>query len=81
MNTEIHLHDLVALIEDVPTKHFTSDQRLLLRRGQIGTVVMAYGGDAFEVEFADAGGRTYALLPIPARQLMRLRDGPELAAA
>ena len=81
MNTKFHLHDVVALLEDLPAKHFETDQPLLLRRGQIGTIVMTYDGNAFEVEFADPDGRTYALLPVQASRLMRLRDVPEYAMA
>jgi hypothetical protein len=40
MSGEIKMHDIVALLQDVRTKHFESGQALLLRRGQIGTVVM-----------------------------------------
>jgi len=81
MNSDIHLHDVVALLEDLPARHFETDQPLLLRRGQIGTVVMTYDGTTFEVEFAGPDGRTYALLPIPVSALMILRDTPEYAAA
>jgi hypothetical protein len=81
MNTKFHLHDVVALLEDLPAQHFETDQPLLLRRGQIGTIVMTYDGNTFEVEFADPDGRTYALLPVQAGRLMRLRDVPEYAMA
>lgn len=81
MNGEIHLHDVVVLLEDVPTTHFENGQPLRLRRGQVGTVVMTYDGTAFEVEFADRDGRAYALLPIPAEKLLTLRDTPEPAVA
>jgi len=81
MNTKFHLHDVVALLEDLPAKHFETDQPLLLRRGQIDTIMMTYDEDAFEVEFADPDGRTYALLPVQASRLMRLRDVPEYAMA
>jgi hypothetical protein len=81
MNGEINMHDVVALLEDTPARHFVSGQSLLLRRGQIGTVVMTYDGNAFEVEFADRDGRAYAILPIKASRLMILHDTPELAAA
>jgi hypothetical protein len=81
MNNDIHLHDVVALLEDLPARHFETDQPLLLRRGQIGTVVLTYDGMTFEVEFAGPDGRTYALLPIAANKLMVLRDTPEDAAA
>ena len=77
MNGEIHLHDVVALLEDMPARHFETGQSLLLRRGQMGTVVMTYDGSAFEVEFAGQDGRAYAILPIPAQKLMVLRDVPE----
>ena len=81
MNDGIHLHDVVALLEDLPGRHFETSQPLLLRRGQIGTVVMIYDGTTFEVEFAGPDGRTYALLPIAASKLMVLRDTPAHAAA
>jgi len=81
MNTKFHLHDVVALLEDIPAKHFETDQPLLLRRGQIGTIVMTYDGSAFEVEFAGPDGRAYALLPVQATQLMQLRDVAEYAMA
>jgi hypothetical protein len=81
LNAKLQLHDVVALLEDTSAKHFETDQPLLLRRGQIGTVVMTYGGSAFEVEFAGPDGRAYALLPVEAGKLMLLRDVPEYAAA
>jgi hypothetical protein len=30
------MHDVVALLEDLPATHFETNERLLLRRGQIG---------------------------------------------
>ena len=78
---EIHMHDVVALLEDTPAQHFETAQSLVLRRGQIGTVVMTYDGTAFDVEFAGRDGRAYALLPISADRLMLLRDTPDYAAA
>ena len=81
MNGEIHLHDIVALLEDTPAEHFEKSEPLVLRRGQIGTVVMTYDGTAFEVEFAGRDGRAYAILPIKADKLMVLRDSPEFATA
>lgn len=81
MSSDIHLHTVVALLEDLAVKHFETGQPLMLRRGQIGTVVMTYDGTTFEVEFAGPDGRTYALLPIAANKLMVLRDTPENVAA
>ena len=81
MNNDIHIHDAVVLLENTRSKHFETGQPLMLRRGQVGTVVMAYDGSAFEVEFAGRDGRAYALLPVAAKNLMLLKDTPELAAA
>lgn len=77
----IKMHDVVALMQDVRTKHFESRQALLLRRGQIGTVVMTYQVGACEVEFADRDGRAFAILPLQPDQLMLLHDAPDFAAA
>ena len=71
------MHAIAALLEDTRTTHFESGEPVLLRRGGIGTVVMLYDGGACEVEFADRSGRTYALLPLSADQLLVLLDTPE----
>ena len=81
MNGEIQMHSLVALLDDVPASHFATGTPLTLRRGQIGTVVMTYDGTAFEVEFADAQGRAFAILPVAAGKLMLLHDAPATVAA
>jgi hypothetical protein len=81
MNAAIQMHDVVALLDDVPARHFTTGQPLLLRRGQIGTVVMTYDGTAFEVEFAGPDGRAYALLSVPAGELIVLHESPVVATA
>ena len=77
MQDVIHMHDVVALLEDIPTTHFATDRPLMLRRGQIGTVVMTYDGAAYEVEFADSDGRAYALMAIDASKLMVLHETPQ----
>ena len=81
MNAAIRMHDVVALLEDVPARHFETGHPLTLRRGLIGTVVMTYDGTAFEVEFAGRDGRAYALLPVSADKLMGLHESPVSAAA
>ena len=81
MRTAIQMHDVVALLEDVPARHFETGQPLLLRRGQIGTVVMTYDGTAYEVEFSGRDGRAYAMLPVPAEKFMVLHEQPLVAAA
>lgn len=58
------LLDVVALLEDLPEEG--------LYRGQVGTIVELLENDIFEVEFNDDEGQTYAMLPLPAHQLMML---------
>ena len=72
MNETIKLLDVVALTEDI-------SQRSLVR-GQVGTVVEVLGSDAFEVEFCDDDGRTYASLALRSSQLMVLHYRPALVA-
>jgi Domain of unknown function (DUF4926) len=81
MSGALKLHDVVALLDDVPTKHFESGRPLVLRRGQIGTVVMTYSDGACEVEFADRDGRAFAILSLQPGKLMLLHDAPDYAAA
>ncbi len=81
MDNEIRINDVVALLEDTATQHFETGRSLLLRRGQIGTIVMTYDGRTFEVEFSSRDGHSYALLPIEGSKLMLLRDSPESAVA
>ncbi len=81
MNRNLHMHDVVALLEEVPAKHFESGRPLLLHRGQIGTVVMTYMDGTCEVEFADRDGRAYAILPVQPDKLIVLYDAPDFAAA
>jgi hypothetical protein len=76
----IKIHDVVALLQDVRTKHFESGRSLLLRRGQIGTVVMTYPDGAYKVEFADRDGRASAILCLRPEQLMILHDTSDFAA-
>ena len=75
------MHDVVALLEATPTKHFESGDPILLRRGQIGTVVMTYEDGACDVEFADRNGRAYALLTLLPDKLLVLNETPEHIAA
>lgn len=80
MNSEIHMHDSVAPTEDITTRHFLTGAPLTLRRGRIGKVVMTCDGSAFDVEFADAQDRAFALLPIAADKLLLLHDATTAAA-
>jgi len=66
------LLDVVALTEDLPDRG--------LVRGQVGTIVELLAPEVFEIEFCDYEGRTYALLAVPASQLMVLHHEPVEAA-
>ena len=63
--------DIVALLKAIPEKR--------LSKGAIGTIVHLYKDDFYEVEFADSKGETYALLTLPAENLLLLRHEPEMA--
>ncbi len=72
MANTITLLDVVALTVDLPEVN--------LWRGQVGTVVdILAGGTAFEVEFSDRNGRTYATLGLRPDQIMVLRYQPVTA--
>ncbi|MBE9064348.1 DUF4926 domain-containing protein [cf. Phormidesmis sp. LEGE 11477] len=79
----IQMHDVVALLKDTKTQFFPNGRDILLKKGQIGTVVEEYnGGEAFEVEFSDNDGQAYAMVTLKAENLMVLYDQPvELAIA
>ena len=71
--TDIRMHDLVALLEDLPATHYETGRPLTLCPGEVGTVVMTYDGSAVEVEFSADDGCAYARLPIPVDKLLVLR--------
>jgi len=77
MNT-IKEYDLVALIEDVMATHKTTHQPILLRRGQMGTVLMSFDHQAFLIDFTDQQGNTFAMETIESVKLLRLITEPEL---
>jgi hypothetical protein len=67
------LLDTVALLEDLP--------ELGLHRGQVGTIVEIYEPRAFEIEFIDIQGHTYALETLNAEQLILLHHQSVMATA
>ena len=71
MKNKVKLLDVVALTEDLLEQE--------LKRGQVGTVVEVLAPDAFEVEFVDKNGRTYAELAVTLDKLLVLHYEPELA--
>ena len=72
MPDALELLDVVALLRDEPAQHLT--------RGQVGTIVERLAPDVYEVEFSDDQGRTYALVPVRADDLLRLHHQPVQAA-
>ena len=68
MHKPIELLAVVALADDLPAEG--------LVRGQVGTVVETLANDHFEVEFSDDQGKTYAMLPLAAGQLIVLHHAP-----
>ena len=63
---KIKLLDTVALLEDLPERR--------LKRGEVGTVVEILAPDAYEVEFCDDEGQTYAELALRGEQIVALHN-------
>jgi Domain of unknown function (DUF4926) len=70
---DFELLSVVALMRDIP------DTGLV--RGQVGTVVEIFSPDAYEVEFSDDDGKTYASLSLKSTDLLRLHHQPIHEAA
>ena len=79
MNT-IQEYDLVALTEDVTATHKITHQPILLRRGQLGTVLMSFDSHAFLIDFTDQQGNTFAMETVDCSKLLQLIQEPELVA-
>jgi hypothetical protein len=60
--------DIVALTQNLPD--------LGLYKGQVGTIIEVYEPTAFEVEFVNLKGKTYAVETLEASQLMQLYYAP-----
>lgn len=71
MNSKPSLHDVVALLSDVPEHS--------LSRGQVGTVVELLDNDTALIEFSDDNGRAYAITPVKSSQVLLLHYEPEAA--
>ena len=71
MDETPQLLDVVALLSDLPEHG--------LVRGQVGTVVELLNG-AYEVEFSDDEGKTYAELALEPHRLLVLHHRPPRAA-
>ena len=71
MQEPVKNFDVVALLADVPEAK--------LARGQVGTVVETLANNNLLVEFSDDEGKTYALAPIAANQILVLHYEPKAA--
>lgn len=65
---DIEVLDVVALVRDCPERQLVA--------GQVGTVVEALDNNAFEIEFVDDHGHTYATAALKAEDLMVLHYTP-----
>ncbi len=55
----IQEYDLVIIDRDTPATHKETHQPILLRKGQVGTVLMNFNHKACLIDFADQQGVTY----------------------
>ena len=53
---QIQEYDLVAIDRDIYATHKETNEPILLRKGQVGTVVMDFDGEGFLIDFADGKG-------------------------
>jgi hypothetical protein len=74
-------YDVVALTQEIQAIHKATHQPILLRPGQVGTILMSFENQAYLVDFADAQGNTYAMETVSAENLMQLVYDPLLAYA
>lgn len=65
MDKPLQLLDVVALLTEIP------DEKLSI--GQVGTIVEELADNVYEVEFADAKGRTLTTCAVEAKDLLKLR--------
>ncbi|MGB3509944.1 MAG: DUF4926 domain-containing protein [Microcoleaceae cyanobacterium] len=70
--TQLQELDIVALTEDRQTTHFETGEPITLSKGQVGTIVIVFNNNVFEVDFSDNDGTTYAMETILGNQLLQL---------
>ncbi|NJN60094.1 MAG: DUF4926 domain-containing protein [Leptolyngbyaceae cyanobacterium SL_5_9] len=71
-------YDVVALTDEIQAIHKETKQPILLKRGQVGTVLTSFNDQAYLIDFSDAGGKTYAMETVPSDSLMVLVYEPSL---
>ena len=77
----LHEYDIVALIAEIQAIHKATSGPILLRPGQVGTILMSFDDRTYLVDFADAEGNTYAMETITSEKLMQLVYEPRPACA
>ena len=73
---QIQEYDLVAIDRDIYATHKETNEPILLRKGQVGTVVMDLDGESFLIDFADGERTTYAMETVSADRLIPLLYNP-----
>ena len=73
-------YDLVALMDQITSIHKAIQKPIVLKRGQVGTVLMLFNNEACLVDFVDDRGQTYAMETVPIDKLLRLVHEPEFTA-
>ena len=74
--SEIQEYDLVVVDQDILASDKETKQPILLRKGQVGTVLMDFDGEAYLIDFADKEGTTYAMETISKGKLIPLLYQP-----
>ena len=74
-------YDLVVLTKDISAIHKQNQTPILLRRGQVGTVIMDFEQQAFLIDFADEEGVTYAMETVDKKYLIPLLYQPSSVLA
>ena len=74
-------YDLVALTKDISAIHKQTQTPILLRRGQVGTVIMDFEEQAFLIDFANSEGITYAMETVDKKYLIPLLYQPSSVLA
>ena len=74
--SQIKEYDLVVIDRNISATHKETKQPILLRKGQVGTVLVDFDGEAFLIDFADEKGTTYAMETLPAENLIPLLYNP-----
>jgi len=74
--SQLKEYDLVAIAQDISATHKETKQSILLRKGQVWTVVMNFEGEAFLIDFANEQAITYAMEIVPRENLIPLLYSP-----